>query len=71
MTCRRVVRSGSSASRTPGRSVGPTLGLSYVRDRLRARHHLDEVAVAQLIGDVPSDAENDDCAIKVATLKEG
>ena len=23
-------------------------------------HHLDEVAVAQLIGDIPSDAENDD-----------
>ena len=34
-------------------------------------HHLDEVAVAQLIGDIPSDAENDDCAIKVATMKEG
>ena len=34
-------------------------------------HHLDEVAVAQLIGDIPSDAENDDCAIKVATAKQG
>jgi hypothetical protein len=34
-------------------------------------HHLDEVAVAQLIGDVPSDAENDGRAIKVATAKQG
>jgi hypothetical protein len=34
-------------------------------------HHLDEVAVAQLIGDIPSDAENDDRAIEVATAKQG
>ena len=34
-------------------------------------HHLGEVAVAQLIGDIPSDAENDDGAIKVATAKQG
>jgi hypothetical protein len=34
-------------------------------------HHLDEVAVAQLIGDIPSDAENDDCAIEVAATEQG
>jgi hypothetical protein len=34
-------------------------------------HQLGEVAVAQLIGDIPSDAENDDSAIKVATTKQG
>jgi hypothetical protein len=34
-------------------------------------HHLDEVAVAQLIGDIPSDAENDDCAVEVAATKQG
>jgi hypothetical protein len=34
-------------------------------------HHLDEVAAAQLIGDIPSDAENDDYAIKVATMNAG
>lgn len=33
-------------------------------------HHLKEVAVAQLIGDIPSDAENDDDAIKMAALEE-
>ena len=34
-------------------------------------HHLDEVAVAQLIGDIPSDAENNDCAVEVSTTKQG
>lgn len=34
-------------------------------------HHLDEVAVAQLIGDIPSDAENDDCVIEVAATEQG
>ena len=34
-------------------------------------HHLDEVAVAQLVGDIPSDAENDDEAIKMAAMEEG
>jgi hypothetical protein len=34
-------------------------------------HHLDEVAVAQLIGDIPSDAENDDCTIEVAATEQG
>lgn len=34
-------------------------------------HHLGEVAVARLIGDIPSDTKNDDCAIKVATAKQG
>ena len=34
-------------------------------------HHLDEVAVAQFIGDIPSDAENDDCAVEVAAIEEG
>jgi hypothetical protein len=44
----------------------------YVRDGDTALgHHLDEVAVAQLIGDIPSGAENDDCATEVATMKEG
>ena len=33
-------------------------------------HHLDQVAVAELIGDVPSDTENDDCAVKMATIKQ-
>jgi hypothetical protein len=32
-------------------------------------HHLDEVAVAQLVGDIPSDAENDYCATKVAAAE--
>ena len=34
-------------------------------------HHLGEAAVAQLIGDIPMDAENDDCAIEVAATKQG
>lgn len=34
-------------------------------------HHLDEVAVVQLIGDIPSDAENDDSAVEVAATKQG
>jgi hypothetical protein len=34
-------------------------------------HHLDEVAVVQLVGDIPSDAENDDEAIKMAAMEEG
>ena len=34
-------------------------------------HHLGEVVVARLIGDIPSDTENDDRAIKVATAKQG
>lgn len=33
-------------------------------------HHLDEVAVAQLVGDIPSDAENDDGTIEVAATEE-
>ena len=33
-------------------------------------HQLYQVAVAQLISDVSSDAENDDGAIKVATMKQ-
>lgn len=33
-------------------------------------HHLDEVAVAQHVGDIPSDAENDDDAIKMAAMGE-
>jgi len=34
-------------------------------------HHLYQVAVAQLIGDIPSDTENDDCAIEVAATEQG
>jgi hypothetical protein len=34
-------------------------------------HHLDEVAVAQLIGDTPSDAGNDDCVVEVVAMKQG
>jgi hypothetical protein len=34
-------------------------------------HHLNEVAVAQLVADKPSDAENDDDAIKMASVEEG
>ncbi|HJR06854.1 MAG TPA: hypothetical protein VJ842_06335 [Pyrinomonadaceae bacterium] len=42
-----------------------------MRDRDAALgHHLDEVAVAQLIGAIPADAENNDCAIEVAATEE-
>lgn len=33
-------------------------------------HRLNEVAVAQLVGDIPSDAENDDCVIEVTATKQ-
>jgi hypothetical protein len=32
-------------------------------------HHFDQIPVAELVGDVPPDAENDDRAIKVAAMK--
>jgi len=32
-------------------------------------HHLHQVTVAELISDVPSDAQNDDRVIEVATVK--
>ena len=34
-------------------------------------HNLYQVAVAQLIADIPSDTENDDCAIEVAATEQG
>lgn len=34
-------------------------------------HHLDEVAVAQLVGEIPSDAKNDDNVIKMAAREKG
>jgi hypothetical protein len=41
------------------RGIDPSLG-----------HHLNEIAAAQLVGDIPSDAENDDDVIEVATAKQ-
>jgi hypothetical protein len=32
-------------------------------------HHLDQVTVAELISDVPTDAQNDDRVIEVGTMK--
>jgi hypothetical protein len=32
-------------------------------------HHLDQVAIAELIGDVPSDTENNDRVVEVAATK--
>ena len=34
-------------------------------------HHLDQVTVAELVGDVSSDAENNDGAIEVVATKQG
>jgi hypothetical protein len=32
-------------------------------------HHLGQITVAQFVGDIPTDAEHDDGAVKVATMK--
>lgn len=32
-------------------------------------HHFYQVAIAEFVGDVPSDTENDSCAIKVTAVK--
>lgn len=33
-------------------------------------HHFHQVSIAERAGDVPSDVEDDDCAIKVAAMKQ-
>ena len=32
-------------------------------------HHLDQVSIAEFVSEIPADTENDDCAIRVATMK--
>ncbi len=34
-------------------------------------HHLDQAAIANLIGDVPSGGEDDDGVVKVTTSEQG
>ncbi len=34
-------------------------------------HHLDQVSIAEFVGDIPTDAENDDGAVEVAAMKQG
>lgn len=71
MKCRPNGHSVSRASRTPGHSIEPLLN-SRMRDIHAALgHQLYQVTVAKFVGDIPTDAENDDCAIKVATAKQG
>jgi hypothetical protein len=33
-------------------------------------HHLDQITIAEFVGDVPTNAENDDDTIKVTTTEE-
>jgi hypothetical protein len=33
-------------------------------------HHLDQVSIAKFVSEIPSDTENDDCAVKVAAMKQ-
>jgi hypothetical protein len=33
-------------------------------------HHFHQVAIAQLVGDIPADAEGDDRAVEVATPEQ-
>jgi hypothetical protein len=34
-------------------------------------HHSHQVAIAKIVSEIPTDAENDDCAIEVAATEQG
>jgi hypothetical protein len=34
-------------------------------------HHVYQITIAELVCDIPTDAENDDCAVEVAAAKQG
>jgi hypothetical protein len=34
-------------------------------------HHLYQVSIPEFVSDIPADTDNDNCAIKVATSKQG
>jgi hypothetical protein len=34
-------------------------------------HNLDQVKITELVRDIPTDIEEDDCAIKMAAIKHG
>ena len=42
--------------------------MGYVDSSLA--HYFDQVTIAELVGDVPTDAENNDDTIKVTTTEE-
>src|SRR5271170_6421965 len=70
MTGRPPGRTASSASRTPVRIATPNAKWSYVPATGRVRHHLHQVAQAQLEAKIPAHAQDDDLAVKVATLEQ-
>jgi hypothetical protein len=34
------------------------------------RLHLDQISIAEFVGDVPTDTENDNCMVEVASIKQ-
>lgn len=34
-------------------------------------HDLNQISIARFVSDIPSDTENDNCAVEVAAMKQG
>ena len=64
-----------SRAEEPHRSANSTPSFHTVWDgRMRdidtaLSHDLDQITIAELVSDVPSDTENDNCAVEVAAMK--
>src|SRR3984957_9624607 len=70
MTGRPPGRTASSASRTPVRSPHPTHNGRMGQRQAALGHHLHQVSQAQLEAKIPAHAQDDDLAVKVATLEQ-
>jgi hypothetical protein len=43
-----------------------------VRDiNIALGHHVNQITITELVCDIPTDADNDDCAVEVAAAKQG
>src|SRR5580693_9292037 len=70
MTGRPPGRTASSASRTPVRIATPNAYWSMCQRQAAFGHHVHRGSQGQLEAKIPAHAQDDDLAVKVATLEQ-